>query len=128
MKSAHREITFWHYTQPTRSTFGFHLRAATPEARFKLATRLEELAPAASMQFHFGELVPDPLGSSRDIKKDVTFVIGMTPASGEGVSLAIDDEQCALLVDLLKQGVTTESCVTVFGRENQVPLWIWPDP
>jgi len=127
MKSAHREIALWHYDQTTRSTFGYHLRAGTAEARKKLGERLTKISSSEPAVLHFDGDANDPLGLTRHIHKDVSLTIGISPVPCEGLPLAIETAELEALLTLLSQGTQQETCVTVCNADRQLPLWVWPD-
>ena len=129
-QSAHRDVALWSYERPSRGYFGYHLRAATADARLRLRQRLAALGPGETHRLRFGGRIENPLPWPQILHTDVVVTSGGHPAAVPNVlSLAIAPSDLRDLVGLL-DGIPTdqEASVTVETAEGARPLWIWWDP
>ena len=130
IKSAHPDVALWSYERPSRGYFGYHLRARTQEARYKLHQKLMALPPASPIVLRLGATLEDVVGA-RWVRTNYGFVIlsrGDAPAQSDGLSIVIQEDSWPIFLSLLEQvDVQNEGSVDVITPEGHKPLWVWWD-
>lgn len=129
-KSAHRGVGLWSYERPSRSYFGFHLRARTSDARNRFRDRLAALEPGVPHLFRLGRDIADCSGASwpQTIYGEVMITSGEKPEPGGDLALALEPTELKSLIKLLDSvAPEREASVTVQGPAGSYPLWVWWD-